>query len=189
MNKNFAGQDMNIWKLGFEVDLYDNLIARPEMGVNEFQSFDGRSKKNQWTSKVLTRMEPEKNLLLSNAPGFFSHIPVFDKKAVDILNKYLKHTAEILPVYSKDGEFYIINIINVLDCIDYKKSKYRMFPNSDRIMIFQSYAFIEERLRGTDIFKIKDEPRRSAFVTDNFKNCVLENELSGFKFQLVWSGD
>ena len=64
-----------------------------------------------------------------------------------------------------------------------------MFPNSDRIMIFQSYAFIEERLRGTDIFKIKDEPRRSAFVTDNFKNCVLENELSGFKFQLVWSGD
>ena len=71
---------MNIWKLGFEVDLYDNLIARPEMGVNEFQSFDGRSKKNQWTSKVLTRMEPEKNLLLSNAPGFFPHIPVFDKK-------------------------------------------------------------------------------------------------------------
>lgn len=189
MNKNFAGQDMNIWKLGFEVDLYDNLIARPEMGVDEFQSFDGRSKKNQWTSKVLTRMEPEKNLLLSNVPGFFPHIPVFDKKAVDILNKYLKHTAEILPVYSKDGEFYIINIINVLDCIDYKKSKYRMFPNSDRIMIFQSYAFIEERLRGTDIFKIKDEPRKSAFVTDNFKNCVLENELSGFKFQLVWSGD
>ena len=29
MKKNFAGQDMNIWKLGFEVDLYDNLISKP----------------------------------------------------------------------------------------------------------------------------------------------------------------
>lgn len=39
---------MNIWKLGFEVDQYDNLISKPEMGISELQSFDGRSKKEHW---------------------------------------------------------------------------------------------------------------------------------------------
>lgn len=180
---------MNIWKLGFEVDRYDNLTAEPEMGIEELQSFDGRSKKDQWIPRTFVKLEPEKKLPLSNAPGFLAHIPIFDKKSVDLLNGYLKDAVEILPIQSKDGEFYIINVINVLDCIDYEKSMYRTFPNSDRIMAFQSYAFKEEMLQGVNIFKIKDEPRRSAFITDDFRNCVLENKLVGFKFQLVWNGN
>lgn len=179
---------MNIWKLGFEVDQYDNLTSKPEMGISELQSFDGRSKKEHWIPRTLVRLEPEKMLPLSNAPGFFPHIPVFDKRAVEILNGYLSDAAEILPVKSDEGEFYIINVTCVMDCIDYKRSKYRTFPHSGRIMIFQSYAFREEVLNGIHIFKIKEEPRRGPFVTDDFRDCVKNNGLSGFKFQLVWKG-
>ena len=74
---------MKIWQLNFELDDYDNLVPINEFTVEEIQSFDGRSHLRQWKPVQVKRMEPEKGLELSDAPGFT--IPVFSRRAWECL--------------------------------------------------------------------------------------------------------
>lgn len=179
---------MKIWQLQFEVDKYDNLVPIREFTVDEIQSFDGRTKKDIWKPLPVKRMEPVKKLELSDAPGFT--IPVFSKKALEILRPLIQNSVEELELQFQEAEYYGINVIAVLNVIDYSKSKYRMYSDGKRIMAFQKYAFRScKELLNNNIFKIIDEPTRRAFVSDIFKQTVEKNNLSGFKFKLVWDSE
>lgn len=178
---------MKIWQLHFELDEYDNLIPIKEFTVDEIQSFDGRSKKGTWKPLPVKRMEPEKNLDLSDAPGFT--IPVFSRSALECLRPLIGNSVEVLELEFQE-EYYGINVTTVLDVVDYSKSQYRMFSDGKRIMAFQKYAFKEcDELKNNHIFKIVEEPRRRAFVSEKFKETVEENNLTGFKFKLVWDSE
>ena len=74
-------------------------------------------------------------------PGFLPHLPVFDSAAVNCFKEYLMEDAEILPLSYKYGDFFIINVINTLDCVDYDKSVYERFDNTNRIMSFDKIVF------------------------------------------------
>lgn len=179
------GDVMRIWQLQFEVDKYDNLVPVGEFTADEIQSFDGRRKKDIWNPLPVKRMEPEKELELSDAPGFI--FPVFSKKALEILRPLIQNSVEELELQFQEAEYYGINVTAVLNVIDYSKSEYRMYSDGKRIMAFQKYAFRScKELINTNIFKIVDEPTRRAFVSDIFKQTVEKNNLLGFKFKLVW---
>ncbi len=180
---------MKIWKLDFELDQYDNLTFKEELSIEEIQSYDGRSKKNDWKKKEVIRLEPEKKLILSDAPGLLPHLPVFNEKALRILEDFLSNTAEILTLENKEDNFSAINIITILDCIDYEKSDFKLFKDGKRIMRFKKYSFVETEIKGYHIFKIKDEPLGSPFVSDEFRDKVIKNGLSGFVFKLVWDSE
>lgn len=176
---------MKIWQLYFEVDKYDNLIPVKEFTADEIQAFDGRRIQNPWKPILVKRMEPEKKLELGDAPGFV--LPVFSKRALAVLDPLIKNSVEKLELRFAEAEYYAINVISVLDVIDYDKSKYITYRDGKRIMTFQKYVFREcEQLKDVNIFKIVDEPRRRAFVSDEFKKAVERNGLLGFKFKLVW---
>ena len=179
---------MKIWQLQFEVDKYDNLIPVKEFTADEIQSFDGRKKKNNWKALPVKRMEPDKKLELSDAPGFT--IPVFSKRALEILRPLIENSIEELKLEFSEAQYYGINVISVLDVIDYTKSHYKMYSDGSRIMAFQQYAFrISDELINNNIFKIVDETRGRAFVSDKFKQEVKRNNLTGFKFKLVWNSE
>lgn len=179
---------MRIWQLYFDVDKYENLVPVIKFSADEIQSFDGRRKKDVWTPVQVKRMEPEKKLELGDAPGFT--IPVFSRRALEILYPIIKDSVEVLELKFPEEEFYGINIISVLDVIDYSKSQYRTFSDGKKIMAFQKYVFkMCRELEINNIFKIVDEKRRRAFVSDRFKNAVEENNLKGFKFKLVWDSE
>lgn len=179
---------MKIWQLNFEVDKYDNIIPISELSADEIQSFDGRSKKNTWKPLLVKRMEPEKRLELSDAPGFI--IPVFSKKALEVLFPIVKNSVEVLELKFSEKELWGINVISILDVIDYSKAKYKTFGDGKRIMAFQKYAFrMCDELLSNNIFKIVDEKRRRVFVSDRFKEIVEKNNLSGFRFILVWDSE
>ena len=179
---------MKIWQLLFEVDKYDNLIPVKGFTADDIQSFDGRKKKEFWEPLPVMRMEPEKNLELSDAPGFT--IPVFSKTALEILRPLIQNSVEELELQFQEAEYLGINVTTVLDVIDYSKSEYRMYSDGKRIMAFQKYAFkICDELLSNNIFKIVDEPRRRAFVSETFKQAVEKNNLTGFRFKLVWDSE
>lgn len=180
---------MKIWKLDFELDKYDNLTLLNKIDIDEIQSFDGRTKKEQWGNPEVVKLEPEKGLSLSDAPGFYAHIPVFNYKTITILSKYLCLDTEILPLQNNENRFFAINITKVLDCINYDKSEFKMFKDGKRILRFKKYSFLEDKIDGNNIFKIKDEPLGNPFVTDEFRNAVIINELTGFIFKLVWDSE
>ena len=95
---------MKIWQLSFELDDYDNLVPIKEFTVEEIQSFDGRSHLRQWKPVQVKRMEPEKGLELSDAPGFT--IPVFSRRAWECLEPLISKNVEIL-FYSSEDDFAI----------------------------------------------------------------------------------
>lgn len=178
---------MKVWQLNFELDEYDNLAPVKEFTVEEIQSFDGREHLKKWEPIKVKRMEPEKKLELSDAPGFM--IPVFSERALDCLGKLISKDVEILPLDFEEKNYFGINVITVLEAIDYEKSIYKMFRDGKRIMAFKKYAFIANVLQGVSIFKIIDEKTKYAFITDEFKEVVEKNNLSGFKFKLVWDSE
>ncbi len=177
---------MKIWHLDCNVDDYENLTWLNEIDIDEVQSYDGRSKIENGNPIAVRRMYDRE---FSNTPGLSSHIPVFDEEAIDILSDLLDGHAEILPLDCQDGEFYAINITKVLDCIDYDKSEYKMFRDGKRIMRFKKYEFKEEMVKGKHIFKIVDEPLRRPFVSDEFRQRIIDNQLTGFVFELVWDSE
>ena len=175
---------MKIWKLKFEVDKYDNFIPQKPFTVDEIMAFDGRSHLKSWGSVFVERMEPQKGLELSDAPGFI--IPVISKNALEYLYKLIEKDVEILPLMSNEGEYFALNITLILDAINYNESEYKTYRDGKRIMVFEKYSFIPERIINRHIFKIIDEKRRFAFVSDEFKEAVETNNLKGFIFDLVW---
>ena len=179
---------MKIWKLDCDVDHYENLASCGYFDLDLMQSFDGRSKINNWTPLKVEPMYSRKRAF-SNTPGFLSHIPVFDEKAVSVLKDFLNGNAEILPLDCNVGKFYAINVTNVIDCIDYEKSTYKTFRDGKRIMSFSEYVFDTDKVPTADLFKLKDEPLKRPFVSDNFKNAVAQSGLTGFKFELVWDSE
>ncbi|MCM1214376.1 MAG: hypothetical protein NC331_04725 [Lachnospiraceae bacterium] len=179
---------MKIWKLKSDVDKYDNLEPVKDFSVEEYWRFDGHELKWGWIPLEVQRMEPEKKLPLSDTPGFT--IPVFSKRALEVLQPYLQDSAEILELVFDEGDYYGINVIAVLDVVDYEKAKYINFNNSNRIMVFTKYAFKEcDELKRHHIFKIVDVRRTVVFVSEEFKEAVEKNKLTGFEFELAWDSE
>lgn len=136
--------------------------------AEEIWRFDGHELKWGWKPLAVQRMEPEKKLPLSDTPGFT--IPVFSKRALEVLQPYLQDSAEILELVFDEGDYYGINVIAVLDVVDYERANYINFNNSNRIMVFTKYAFKEcGELKRHHIFKIVDVCRKVVFVSEELK--------------------
>ena len=178
---------MKIWELNFEVDEYDWLVSDPPFTFEERHSFDGRRHLKTWKKVLVKRTEPEKQLELGDAPRFT--LPVLSKRALRYLKPLIKENTEVLPLKFNESKYFALNIITVLDAIDYEKSVYTTFSDKKKIMLFDKYAFIEEKISNIPIFKIVDEPRGNGFVSDEFKRMVEDNDLLGFKFVLVWDSE
>lgn len=53
-------------------------------------------------------------------------------------------------------------------------------------MVFEKYAFIKEKVIDQDLFKVREETVKRPFVSDAFRDSVINNGLTGFSFELVW---
>ena len=174
---------MKFFELCFDLDNYENLQLSKEASVEYYQMFDGRKLRESWLNPEVKRMEPEEGKKLGDAPGF--NIPVFNKRAIDVLLPLIEDDIEILPLEFEGGELYGINVITVLDAVDYNLSEYVTFRDGKRIMAFRKYAFKKDVIYGKNIFKIIDERLRYAFVSEKFYDLVKEHELEGFKMEYV----
>ena len=104
-------------------------------------------------------------------------------------NPIASKNVEILPLDFNEKEYLGINVITVLDAIDYEKSIYKTYRDGKRIMAFKKYVFLPTVIENVSMFKILDEKTRYAFVSDEFKQTVEKNNLLGFKFKLVWDSE
>ena len=73
---------------------------------------------------------------------FISEIPLVLQKAIEVVFDLIKRKVEILPLVHERYECYAINVLNVLDCIDYENA------DPDDFGGFDKFAFITEKIRG-----------------------------------------
>lgn len=177
---------MKIWRLDFDVDHYENLFAGDSFDYIEFHARPGKSKKQGWKPIKVVRMYPQEDLPLGDAPGFT--VPVFSIKAKNALSPLIAKNVEFLPLDFAEKTFFAVNVLTILEgAVDLSQCKYYTFPNG-RVMWINEYVFNKHVAEKAPIFKIAEEPKRCAFVSDAFQDIIVQEALEGFKLELVWEG-
>ena len=87
--------------------------------------------------------------------------------------------------------YYIINVLNALDAINYEKAILKKLRSGLVIDFKNTHSYLIW-LRNQTIFKVYlNEILHipSVFVSDEFRNTVLESDLKGFEFIEVWDSE
>lgn len=105
---------------------------------------------------------------------------ILNEKSYKILYPYIKNEVQIFKIKSENDNLYVVNITNIIDCLDYDKSEIKRFPSSGRVMRVIKYVFKIEKLKNTTIFKLPECPKGISYVTEEFKKVVEENNIKGF---------
>ncbi|WP_240421754.1 imm11 family protein [Paenibacillus periandrae] len=174
---------MQVWKLDCDSNNYEGFNIVDGDWNELIEKFGGNSLLNNWQA---IKIKPYELAPRSDAPTFIAAAPLFSAKAVDVLRPIISNFVEILPTEFIREDYFIINVLNVLNCVDYDSSsivKYR----SGRIMRFEKYEFFPEIVDQQHIFKITDISRQAVFVSSEFKEEVIKSGLTGFRFEEVWS--
>lgn len=108
---------------------------------------------------------------------------IINEKAYKVLYPYLKEHSQIFQLKNENKIFYVINVTDIIDCLDYEKSEVKYFSSSNRVMDIEKYAFHSGKLKKATIFKIPEFPKGISYVTEEFKKVVEENNITGFKFK------
>lgn len=183
---------MNIWKLDVDFKEFESfkLICEEKNYLKNFK------RKITSASKLNGNLTGEKIHLIegkvkSDFPKFWSvsGTPMLSEKAATILNDIIYNDSELIQLNYSSENYYLINILTVLDAIDYEKSKFRKLETG-LVVGLESYEFNPEVLYNHNIFKLLLNGRiynTAVFVSDKFKNVVEKEKLLGFKFTKVWS--
>ena len=176
---------MKIWE--FCVDYkYEQLESVRDMSIDELHTFDGRSKIKDWTPLAVKSME--RNLPFGDVTSLW-HMEVVSPKVIEAVKDLTEGQAEYLPLLCINYEYYLVNVINLVDAIDYSKAKVEYFPNSNRVMMFEKFAFLEEKLKGNHIFKPVERRGINLYVSDEFRQRVIDSGATGARFDLIWDSE
>lgn len=127
----------------------------------------------------------KKERVLGDYPCFV--VPAISQKAKEVLESQLSDFIQIFPLETgKLGQYYFINILNVLDCLDKNKSEIQYLPSSDMIYKIRKWKF-NSRLndKNSKIFIIKNQMGERIYIDENIKKIIDENNLKGFVFREV----
>lgn len=112
--------------------------------------------------------------------------PVLSKQAWNVLCPHIGTVAEALPVMTPFGDYFALNILDVIDCLDHMRSEFTYYPASlgggrHRIIKYQlKPALIIDKL----LFKIPEQLTR-VIVSEKFKELVAEASLKGLDFSTI----
>ncbi|MDM5186266.1 suppressor of fused domain protein [Bacillus sp. DX4.1] len=178
---------MKIWRISSNYNFDQLECGNKEEWETLDNNFKGISMIDTWKPlQMKLSNEGEPTDLLSSMP------PIFTKKAVDVVFDLMKGKVEILPLVHERYECYAINVMNVLECIDYENAEPNNFAGFDK------FAFLSEKIKGEHIFRALNTKHKygdfpivsvQTFVSDEFKERIVDSELKGFDFDLVWTSD
>lgn len=183
------GGIVKIWKVDKNVDDYAGFFLKNENSKNTLEEkLDKGDLISNWKDIELEVHEIDKPI--GDCPHLWSggYSLIVSERAKEIINKKYKEYIHFLPlIYTKQNQkFYVLNTLNIIDCIDYNKSELEKLMNK-YIIDVKKYVF-NENAKKSPIFKIYLDGviKISTFVNDEFKNLIEENGLKGFKFTEVF---
>lgn len=108
-------------------------------------------------------------------------IPIFKPHAKKLIEDYVKDLVEWV-AFKHDiyGICYGMNALNVIDCIDEKRSK--LTPHHFN----EKYEMKSKNIPFSLVFKIPNDKKLCVFCTEEFKNIIEDNRLKGLAYELIW---
>lgn len=179
---------MKIWRLLADVNRYACFADHPTLSLEEILAIDGRSLAQNWEMRELEPMD-DGDLPLGDALGFGANLLVNDAVR-QLFTELGISEIEYLPMEYQGQTYYLPNVVGTIDCLDRQRSKALYSPtDKDRILFVNRYCFHEHLIGEKIMFRLKDEPRRLAFVTETVVSALRKAGMKGFCFELVYDGE
>lgn len=171
---------------------FANIVTKYDSDAMKF-GFSGQRLNDTWTA--IEMKIPHKSKKIADFMYSTSGELVVSQSALEKLMPLIGPHVETLPLICDWGEYWIINALEILDCIDYEHSEYTirgslLRPNGyPRFIQFSKRVFSEEIIKEIPLFKETGYPLRPLYVNDDFVNLVESLNLKGLKFQLIWNSE
>ena len=107
---------------------------------------------------------------------------VADDEAWQLLYNDIRHEVEGLPILVNGAPFHLFNVLNVVDCLDLKQSKFFRTPYDTGIGEILHAVYEEEKVAGHLLFTIPQKSRE-VLATPAFKELVERHKLKNITFQ------
>jgi hypothetical protein len=151
--------------------------------AQEQQSFEGLKRK---VHDVFT-IEEDQIKPISDFPPLpaSSLLPVFSGRALDELWYLISdsvETAKLRWINHPNHPIYVVYVTRVVDCLDRKQSEL-VFYRDGTVMDIRKPVFFAERLEGIHIFRLPDKRVSPVYVSDTFRQAVIQNDLTGLLFE------
>ena len=118
-------------------------------------------------------------------PSLRGPIPALSTRAWAALSGLLERSVESLPVHADGETLYLLNVLDVRECLDHSRSKFKRYESSERIMYVRSYSFVESAIEGAIMWKVPETVGLEVLVSEEFKKHVDDNKLLGLEFEKV----
>ncbi|MBN2878406.1 MAG: hypothetical protein JXN65_02140 [Clostridia bacterium] len=185
---------MRIWKLKVEFGNYESLklfFNDDYLEELKFKTDNAKSILEEDIDSKINKIEVIEGEERGDHPKIWNlmFIPAISRKGKEAIKDLVKNNCEFVRFTHKNEPYYLINILTVLDAVDYEKSVLDIY-NTGLVVGFKKHAFKKDVIEGHNIFKIYLNGKivnTEIFVSDDFKKVVEQAELKGFKFVEVWS--
>lgn len=135
--------------------------------------------------KAESEWEPLTAQIAKGKPKHFVYMGgllVCNNDAWQLLKDELKDEVEALPIHVGASLYYIVNVVNVVDCLDFGASRFLRTPFDSGVGEILQYAFQQSRLEGHLLFALPQNPK-TIFATSAFKSLVEKFQLNDIVFQ------
>ncbi|WP_223067331.1 imm11 family protein [Paenibacillus caui] len=148
--------------------------------------FNGESKKHIWTP---VKVETLYKKTYMDFPKLIYGKPIVSYQVKSILETYVSNEVEFLPLAHQELDLYLMNVINVLDCVDWERSDVQL-TSKKHFAGFNNLVFDFSKIPlNTYVFKFKELAEVRTFVTESFKNLIERNKLKGLDFSVVYDSE
>jgi hypothetical protein len=149
-------------------------------------NFKGQSKREEWWPIKIDTLYRNK---YTDFPHFIIGQPMVSDKVKQILEPYIKDEVEFLPIAHDEMDMYMVNVMNILDCVDWERSEVKWFEE-EYFMGFNKLRFDFKKIPDhVYMFKIKETAATEVFVTETFRELIEHNHLQGLSFSVVYDSE
>lgn len=183
---------MKVWKIKADMGDYQTLITKEEVGLKlmiDLLSANIQNGKYDYLELKTVDGDGASEsdfILFWNVSG----VLITNLRTKLILKDMVRDAVEFIPVKLEDTILYILNVIKVIDAVDYEKTILRRQSNG-LVVGMEKYSFNEILIKEESIFKVflKDKVCIETYVTEKFRTIVEENHLTGIEFEEVWDSE
>jgi hypothetical protein len=158
--------------------------ASEEMPCNDFllQNFIGKPLPDGW--KLPKYIAEYTKFPLNDFVRGHTEAPFVSERAKKALTPILGDEAEFRSIGKiLDEDYYVMNVINVVDCLDEKKSNI-VRGDDGRVMALLDAVFLPNRIPDSKVFKVPQNTTR-IYATYRFVDIVRKHQLTGIGFELA----
>ncbi|MSR64537.1 MAG: hypothetical protein EXS18_02010 [Verrucomicrobiae bacterium] len=135
--------------------------------------FVGRSEARQWRPRKVI-LTSGKSYPLRDQVGGSLGAPFVSERFRRVMESVCGKHAEFLPVLGpKKKQFFVFNVITIIDCLDLKRSQLGFLPK---------FVFDNTKVCPVPVFKVPHD-HTVIFVTEPFIAAAREHHLTGIDFE------